>query len=60
MVLPRFLDRAQKRVAQQRLDSKMALGRIVDIRKRVFNEVKVSRRAYYVCPHSFSTRPEIR
>ncbi|KAG6868946.1 hypothetical protein C0993_007160 [Termitomyces sp. T159_Od127] len=34
------LPRAQKRVAQQRLDSKMALGRIVDIRKRVFNEVK--------------------
>ncbi|KAH0582718.1 U4/U6 small nuclear ribonucleoprotein Prp4 [Termitomyces sp. J132] len=34
------LPRAQKRVAQQRLDSRMALGRIVDIRKRVFNEVK--------------------
>ncbi|KAG6860880.1 hypothetical protein C0995_006435 [Termitomyces sp. Mi166 len=34
------LPRAQKRVAQQRLDSRMPLGRIVDIRKRVFNEVK--------------------
>lgn len=36
-----FLDRAQKRIAHQRLDSKMELGRIVDIRKKVFNEVKV-------------------
>ncbi|KAJ3566775.1 hypothetical protein NP233_g6786 [Leucocoprinus birnbaumii] len=34
------LPRAQKRVARQRLDSKMELGRIVDIRKKVFNEVK--------------------
>ena len=34
--------RAQKRVAQQRLDSKMPLGRIIDIRKKVFAEVKVS------------------
>ncbi|KAG6854037.1 hypothetical protein C0991_011242 [Blastosporella zonata] len=31
---------AQKRVAQQRIDSKMDLGRIVDIRKRVFAQVK--------------------
>ncbi|KAG5654375.1 hypothetical protein H0H81_003833 [Sphagnurus paluster] len=34
------LPRAQKRVAQQRIDSKLDLGRIVDIRKKVFNEVK--------------------
>ncbi|KAJ3540086.1 hypothetical protein NMY22_g4452 [Coprinellus aureogranulatus] len=34
------LPRAQQRVAQQRLDSKMDLGRIVDIRKKVFAEVK--------------------
>lgn len=33
--------RAQKRLAQQRIDSKMDLGRVVDIRKKVFNEVKV-------------------
>ncbi|KAJ8472752.1 hypothetical protein ONZ51_g8306 [Trametes cubensis] len=34
------LPRAQKRVAQQRIDSKMSLGRILDIRKKVFAEVK--------------------
>ncbi|KAK0467004.1 U4/U6 snRNP-specific spliceosomal protein [Desarmillaria tabescens] len=34
------LPRAQKRVAQQRIDSKMDLGKIVDIRKKVFAEVK--------------------
>ncbi|KAJ7890542.1 U4/U6 snRNP-specific spliceosomal protein [Mycena olivaceomarginata] len=34
------LPRAQNRVAQQRIDSKMDLGRIVDIRKKVFAEVK--------------------
>ncbi|RDX48207.1 U4/U6 snRNP-specific spliceosomal protein [Lentinus brumalis] len=34
------LPRAQKRIAQQRLDSKMPLGRIIDIRKKVFAEVK--------------------
>lgn len=33
--------RAQKRVAQQRIDSKLPLGRIIDIRKRVFADVKV-------------------
>ena len=33
--------RAQKRVAQQRIDSKIDLGRIVDIRKKVFSDVKV-------------------
>lgn len=38
-----FGNRAQKRIAQQRLDSTMDLGRIVDIRKKVFSEVKVSR-----------------
>lgn len=34
--------RAQKRIAQQRIDSKLDLGRIVDIRKKAFAEVKVS------------------
>ncbi|KAH7926028.1 WD40 repeat-like protein [Leucogyrophana mollusca] len=34
------LPRAQKRVAQQRIDSKMPLGRIIDLRKKVFAEVK--------------------
>ncbi|KAH9941501.1 WD40-repeat-containing domain protein [Amylocystis lapponica] len=34
------LPRAQKRVAQQRIDSKIPLGRIIDIRKKVFAEVK--------------------
>ncbi|KAF8159448.1 U4/U6 snRNP-specific spliceosomal protein [Crassisporium funariophilum] len=34
------LPRAQKRTAQQRIDSKMDLGRVVDIRKKVFAEVK--------------------
>ncbi|KAF9047041.1 U4/U6 snRNP-specific spliceosomal protein [Hymenopellis radicata] len=34
------LPRAQKRVAQQRIDSRMDLGRIVDIRKKVFAQVK--------------------
>ncbi|KAJ3994098.1 U4/U6 snRNP-specific spliceosomal protein [Lentinula boryana] len=34
------LPRAQKRIAQQLIDSKMELGRIVDIRKKVFGEVK--------------------
>ncbi|KAF7309781.1 WD-REPEATS-REGION domain-containing protein [Mycena indigotica] len=39
--LPRsYSPRAQKRIAQQRLDSKMDLGRIVDIRKKVFAEVQ--------------------
>ncbi|THU87993.1 U4/U6 snRNP-specific spliceosomal protein [Dendrothele bispora CBS 962.96] len=34
------LPRAQKRIAQQRIDSRMELGRVVDIRKKVFAEVK--------------------
>ncbi|GBE86448.1 Uncharacterized WD repeat-containing protein [Sparassis crispa] len=34
------LPRAQKRVAQQRIDSKISLGRIIDIRKKIFAEVK--------------------
>ncbi|KAG1807889.1 WD40-repeat-containing domain protein [Suillus variegatus] len=34
------LPRAQKRVAQQRIDSKIPLGRIIDIRKKVFAGVK--------------------
>lgn len=36
-----YIYRAQARVAQQRIDSKMPLGRIIDIRKKVFAEVKV-------------------
>jgi hypothetical protein len=44
--------RAQKRVAQQRIDSKIDLGRIVDIRKKVFSEVKV--RFFSPCPISIS------
>ena len=36
-----MIRRAQKRVAQQRIDSKMPLGRIIDIRKKIFAEVKV-------------------
>ncbi|KAJ8695232.1 hypothetical protein PTI98_007843 [Pleurotus ostreatus] len=34
------LPRAQKRVAQQRIDCKMPLKRIIDIRKKIFAEVK--------------------
>ncbi|KAF5387298.1 hypothetical protein D9757_005758 [Collybiopsis confluens] len=34
------LPRAQKRIAQQLIDSRMELGRVVDIRKKVFAEVK--------------------
>ncbi|KAF9038429.1 U4/U6 snRNP-specific spliceosomal protein [Panaeolus papilionaceus] len=32
--------RAQERITQQRKDSQMDLGRVVDIRKKVFNEIK--------------------
>ncbi|KZT18652.1 U4/U6 snRNP-specific spliceosomal protein [Neolentinus lepideus HHB14362 ss-1] len=34
------LPRAQKRVAQQHIDSKIPLGRIIDMRKKIFAEVK--------------------
>ncbi|TFK65587.1 U4/U6 snRNP-specific spliceosomal protein [Pluteus cervinus] len=34
------LPRAQKRIAQQRLDSRMELGKIIEIRKKVFTDVK--------------------
>ncbi|KAE9388564.1 U4/U6 snRNP-specific spliceosomal protein [Gymnopus androsaceus JB14] len=34
------LPRAQKRIAQQIIDSRMELGKVVDIRKKVFAEVK--------------------
>ncbi|KAF9482541.1 U4/U6 snRNP-specific spliceosomal protein [Pholiota conissans] len=34
------LPRAQKRIAQQRIDSKLDLGRIVDMRKKAFADVK--------------------
>ena len=44
--------RAQKRVAQQRIDSKIDLGRIVDIRKKVFSDVKVCP-FFFSCPISF-------
>lgn len=36
-----FSRRAQKRIAQQRIDSKLDLGRVVDIRKKSFADVKV-------------------
>lgn len=45
-------DRAQKRVAQQRIDSKIDLGRIVDIRKKVFSDVKVCSFFFFSCPIS--------
>lgn len=38
-----FPHRAQNRVAEQKLDSKLPLSRIIDIRKRVFADVKVCR-----------------
>ncbi|KAI6114848.1 WD40-repeat-containing domain protein [Pisolithus croceorrhizus] len=34
------LPRAQKRVAQQQITSKLPLGRIIDLRKKIFAEVK--------------------
>lgn len=34
------IPRAQKRVAQQRLDTTLKLGEIIDIRRKVFSEVK--------------------
>ncbi|KIJ65575.1 hypothetical protein HYDPIDRAFT_110694 [Hydnomerulius pinastri MD-312] len=34
------LPRAQKRIAQQRIDAKMPLARIIDMRKKIFAEVK--------------------
>lgn len=40
-LLVRLSYRAQKRVAQQKLDSKLPLSRIIDIRKRVYADVKV-------------------
>jgi len=40
-ILPFFFDRAQKRILQQRNESKLDLRRIVDIRKKVFHQVKV-------------------
>lgn len=47
-----FFGRAQKRTAQQRIDSKMDLGRVVDIRKKVFTEVKVRPFIFYLLrPH---------
>jgi hypothetical protein len=46
-----YIYRAQKRVAQQRIDSRMPLGRIIDIRKKVFAEVKV---CHYFAPVFFS------
>lgn len=33
--------RAQKRVAQQRIHAKLPLARIIDLRKKIFGEVKV-------------------
>ena len=36
-----FDSRAQKRVAQQRIDSRIALGKLIDLRKKLFSNVKV-------------------
>ena len=49
-----MIRRAQKRVAQQRIDSKMPLGRIIDIRKKIFAEVKVCTliTCFLSCPYS--------
>ena len=33
--------RAQKRVAQQRIDSRIPLGKLIDLRKKIFANVKV-------------------
>jgi hypothetical protein len=33
--------RAQNRVAQQRIDSKHPLGKLIDVRKRIFSHVRV-------------------
>ncbi len=49
-----FPCRAQKRIAQQRIDSKMPLGRIIDIRKKVFADVKV--RLYHTLLSALPTR----
>jgi hypothetical protein len=53
------LGRAQKRIAQQRIESRMDLGRIVDIRKKVFTEVKVST-CCFSSPVPVNFAPEIR
>ena len=36
-----FGSRAQKRVAQQRIDSRIPLGKLIDLRKKIFANVKV-------------------
>jgi U4/U6 small nuclear ribonucleoprotein PRP4 len=51
-LLVRLPYRAQKRVAQQKVDSKLPLSRIIDIRKRVFADVKVCQVCYLPCYHS--------
>jgi hypothetical protein len=56
LLLPSLFGRAQQRVAQQRIDSKLDLGRIVDIRKKVFSEVKVSSLFSLLCGGVFLTR----
>lgn len=33
--------RAQKRIAQQRIDSRIPLGKLIDLRKKIFANVKV-------------------
>lgn len=52
--------RAQKRIAQQRIDSRMDLGRIVDIRKKVFTEVKVRLSYLPILSDLFTSLQEIR
>lgn len=33
--------RAQKRIAQQRIDSRIPLGKLIDLRKKIYANVKV-------------------
>ena len=51
--------RAQKRVAQQRIDSKIDLGRIVDIRKKIFSDVKVCSFPFFLPSYLTATNQKI-
>jgi len=51
--------RAQERVAQQKLDSRLPLSRIIDIRKRVFADVKVRSTCPVPYPHSLDRHEDI-
>lgn len=50
-----YLDRAQKRIAQQRQEHLMPLSQILDIRKQVFAHIKVyNYNAIYLHHQSFT------